>query len=223
MRESRPQPKRALAQGFTLLELLVALFISAVMFSLGYAALNQAATQQSRLQETQQSLADLQRTMRFLSQDFAQLAPRQVRDELGRSVEPALLFDPRQSGVVTLTRGGQSLVFGEPRGRLLRVRYVIEGDVLVRLTTPVLDRTPASPPWRRQELIKNVAALEIRALDATDEWRDSWPSIMPAVAGAGPADVRSPIATLRIRPKAVELRLQLRDRGELRRLIEVTG
>lgn len=206
-----------LTRGFTLLELLVALFVSAVMFALGYAALDQAARQQSRLQENQRSLADVQRAMRFLVQDFSQVVPRPVRDELGRTIEPALWLDPRQAGLVALTRSGQSLAIGEPRGRLLRVRYVIEDAALIRLTTPILDRTPASPAWRRQRILDNVAGLEIRALDSLGEWRDVWPQ-----PGEMDADTRA-ITPLRVRPRAVELRLTLRDRGELRRVIEVTG
>jgi general secretion pathway protein J len=205
--------------GFTLLELLVAVFISAVMVTLGYGALNQAAAQRDRLDAAQQSLTDLQRAVHLLTQDFAQMAPRPVRDELGRSVEPALQLNPRQSIGFSLTRGGQSLTLGSPRSRLIRVRYVLEGDQLLRLSSPVLDRTAASPPWRRQVILQGVEALQIRALGhnrALDQWSDTWP--LAAAGNNGTA-----ISILRARPRAIEFRLRTTRYGEIRRVIEVAG
>lgn len=211
--------RRHASMGFTLLELLVAVFISAVMLTLGYGALNQAASQRDRLDNAQQSLTDLQRAIHLLTQDFAQMAPRPVRDELGRSVEPALQLDPRQSIGFSLTRGGQSLTFGSPRSRLLRVRYVLEGDQLLRLSSPILDRTAASPPWRRQVILQGVEGLQIRALGhnrTLDQWSDTWPLVAAGNSGAG-------VSILRERPRAIELRLRTTRYGEIRRVIEVAG
>ena len=207
------------SQGFTLLELLVAVFISAVMLTLGYGALNQAAAHRDRLDTAQQSLTDLQRAVHLLTQDFAQMAPRPVRDELGRSMEPALQLDPRQSIGVSLTRGGQSLTLGSPRSRLIRVRYVLEGDQLLRLSSPILDRTSASPPWRRQVILQGVEALQIRALGhnrTLDQWSDTWPLAATGNSGTG-------VSILRERPRAVELRLRTARYGEIRRVIELAG
>ena len=211
-----------MSRGFTLLELLVAVFISAVMFSLGYAALNQAVIQQDRLQNSQQSLADIQRAVRFMSQDVMQMMPRPVRDELGRTLEPTLVLDPRQNFLMTLSRGGQSIGLGESRGRLLRVRYLLEGGQLIRLSTPILDRTAASPPWRRRVLLDGVEGLQIRAMDSTGEWLESWPqqSVAPQSSAAQELAV---LERLRSRPRAIELRLLTREFGEIRRVLEVTG
>ena len=46
-------------RGFTLLELLVALFVSAVMFAIGYAGLAQVAANRAQILESQRSLGDL--------------------------------------------------------------------------------------------------------------------------------------------------------------------
>ena len=209
-------------RGFTLLELLVALFVSAVMFSLGYGALNQAASQKEQLQTAQQSLAEVQRAVRFLSQDVMQMMPRPVRDELGRAIEPALLVDPRQNSLMTLSRGGQSISLGDPRGRLLRVRYLVQDGQLIRLSTPILDRTAASPPWRRRVLLEEVDGLEIRALDQSGVWQETWPQSIVLPQDAAAAEIAA-IDRLRSRPRAIEFRLVTRKFGEIRRVIEVTG
>ena len=117
---------------------------------------------------------------------------------------------------------GQSIGLGESRGRLLRVRYLLEGGQLIRLSTPILDRTAASPPWRRRVLLDGVEGLQIRAMDSTGAWLESWPqqSVAPQSSAAQELAV---LERLRSRPRAIELRLLTREFGEIRRVLEVTG
>ena len=92
------------ARGFTLLELLVAVFIAALMAAMGYAAISQVARQRGSVQAEQRSIDALSRAMRVMTLDFAQTAARPVRDALGRGMESAVLADPRISQGVSLTR-----------------------------------------------------------------------------------------------------------------------
>lgn len=91
-------------KGFTLIELVVAIFIGAVMSTLGYGALNQVIEHRRHLQIEQKNLDQLQRAIRLMSLDFNQMTVRSVRDMLGRSYEAALIADSRQNKLVTLTR-----------------------------------------------------------------------------------------------------------------------
>ena len=97
------------SRGFTLLELLVALFVSAVMFAIGYAGLTQVARNRAEVLVAQRSLGDLQRAVRVLTNDLSQIAPRPIRDELGRSVAPAILAEPGTPSPLGFTRGGRPL------------------------------------------------------------------------------------------------------------------
>ena len=66
-----PRPR-----GFTLIELAVAIFITAVLFAIGYGAVNQAVNNREALEERQERLLAVQTTMRVLGQDIGQLALR---------------------------------------------------------------------------------------------------------------------------------------------------
>src|SRR3974390_2798616 len=79
------------ARGFTLVELLVAMFIAAIMFSMGYGAIKQALNTHESLKEQQAHLLELQNAVRVFEQDFVQLAPRPVRQAVGSEpAQPAL-------------------------------------------------------------------------------------------------------------------------------------
>lgn len=87
-------PTTGASRGFTLIELLVALFIAAVMFAMGYGAINQALTTRGSIRRHQESLVQLETTMRVMEQDFVQLAQRPVRSPDGTTYLPCLQGGP---------------------------------------------------------------------------------------------------------------------------------
>lgn len=201
-------------RGFTLVELLVALFITAIVATLGYSAINQAVNHRGIVKEHQDRLIAVQATMRMFVQDFAQLAPRPVREQLGEGYQPALSSDLRSGALVSLTRGGWANPAGVQRSNLQRVRYVFENNKLRREYWTVLDAT-LDPAPRRRELLDRVKAVSFRYMDDGHNWRDQWP---PAVLTTTPTP-----KDLRWRPIAVEVTLELEDWGKLTRIIEVAG
>jgi general secretion pathway protein J len=201
------------SRGFTLLELLVALFVTAVMFAIGYASITQALENRERVQAQQRRLGELQRAMRTLAQDFSQAVPRPVRDVLGTGTEGAFVADPRVSALVTLTRAGYGNMSGAQRPGLQRVEYQFEGDTLLRVTWPVLDRSQSTPAQRRV-LLRGLRGARLRYLDVTGEWLVQWP---PPNASLPPQRLQ------RLRPLAVEVTLDTVDFGPLVRIVEVPG
>jgi len=200
-------------RGFTLIELLVALFITAVMFAIGYGAITEALTNRDNVRAQQQRLNDLQRTMRVLTQDFSQVAPRPVRDVLGSGEDDALRADPRVAMLVSLTRGGVGNLAGAARPAMQRVDYLFENGTLIRQAWPVLDRTQSTVAARRV-IARDLRAVRFRYMDASRQWLDQWPAPnTPRLVGKGS----------RSRPIAVEITLDTTDFGTLTRLVEVPG
>ncbi|MCH7509718.1 MAG: type II secretion system minor pseudopilin GspJ [Proteobacteria bacterium] len=198
-------------RGFTLIEILVALAIFALMAVMlfgGFIAVsNQVDWSRARAARLQQ----IQTAMLYLARDFSQLQPRPVRSELGDFKEAALSADARSIYLATLTRGGWSNPAGIPRSTLQRVAYQLEDRQLVRLDWPVLDRVSGTQP-RRTEILDDVDEVIIRYLDAQLEWHENWPPLGSDDAVAA-----------WLRPLAVEISLDLSDHGRITRLLEIRG
>ena len=202
--------RRATGRGFTLVEILVALAVFAVMSALAYGTLAQTLTSAEVLSTRMDRLQAIQRTVQRIEQDFMQLAPRPVRNELGDGYNPALRTDFQSGFALELTRGGWSNPIALPRGTLQRAAYRLEEDRLVRYYWNVLDRT-LSNDMVGVTLLDDVDSVVFRFMLESGEWTDQWPP--PQRAG--------PLG-LRIRPRAVQLVLTLVDEGEITRLIEVS-
>ena len=202
------------SRGFTLIELLVAVFISAVIFAIGYGALQQALGNRGAVQENQDRLHALVNTMRIVSQDFGQLAPRATRSLVGDGADPTLLADGRTDALVTFTRMGWANPAGIQRPALQRVRYALDHGTLYREHWRVLDPVLGAQPVRRK-LIDHVKGVRFRFMENGRSWTEQWPGLVTG------GDMRQPL--LRRRPIAVEVTLELEDFGTVTRLIEVPG
>jgi general secretion pathway protein J len=205
-------------RGFTLLELMVALFIAAVMFAMGYGAISQALTSRNSLKEQQAHLLELQTAMRVLEQDFVQLAARPVRQAIGdEPAQPALQGAvPGTQPIVALTRAGWANPAGLQRPGLQRVAYFLENGTLRREHWNVLDPTLASTTAKR-DLLGHVKSVTFRYLGINRQWLEQWPP-----ATSCPTCAYSEQA-LRERPLAVEITLDTENWGKIVRVIEIAG
>lgn len=200
---------RGVQKAFTLIEVLVALAIFGILSAFAYGALSQTILSAEILGERMDRLQAIQKSVRYLSQDFLQLAPRPVRQELGDSLDPALQSDFRSEFALELTHGGWSNPVALPRGTLQRSAYRLEDDELVRYYWTVLDRTLSNEAIGAT-ILDGVESLLFRYLLDSGDWIEQWP----------PPTLPGPLG-LRQRPRAVEIVLTLQDEGEIRRIIEI--
>jgi general secretion pathway protein J len=108
-----------------------------------------------------------------------------------------------------ITRAGWSNTAGQQRGTLQRVSYALVDGVLKRSYTVNLDIVQATQPVV-QDLLKDVKGIQFRYLDVNQNWQNQWPMSLSA------GDLQS-------RPVAVEVVIEFKDWGRIRRLIEVAG
>jgi general secretion pathway protein J len=209
-RSAHPAAVRAVA-GFTLIEVLVALLILGVMSALGYNTYRAARISAERAQESMKRTREIEFGLRVLVADFAEAAPRPVRDALGTTRLPAMRAGGTGPTLVDLTRDGWSNTAGMQRSTLERVSYQLTGDKLQRSYLTVLDAA-SNPTPTVQDLLTGVKSITINYLDANASWGTLWP----------PATVTMPSSQW-VRPVAVEILIEFKDWGKIRRLVEIAG
>ena len=118
-------------RGFTIIEVMIAIFVAAIMFSIGYSAINQALRDRDSINVSQARIYEIQRGVRVVAQDFAQIIARAARDTSGTGqLMPAVMANGSDNIILTFTRAGWSNPAGLPRPAEQRVRYRFaeEGD-----------------------------------------------------------------------------------------------
>jgi general secretion pathway protein J len=200
------------ARGFTLVEVLVAIFIFAIVSAIAMGGYNELVKQSDIVDRGAARTRAIQSTMQRMNLDFTALEPRPVRQPLGDGLVPALRADEKSTEeLVEFTHSGWSNPAGVPRSTLQRVAYRIEDKKLIREYWLALDRTMSSEP-ESAVMLEDVKSVKFRFMDANRTWHDQWPPL-----GYSPADAPW------VRPIAVEFTLDLEDWGELKRLVEVSG
>ena len=208
--------------GFTLLEVLVAISIFAIIGLASQRVLTQVMASQSLTHKHGEALAQLQRGMSLLERDLQQLIDRPVRAAYGDRM-PALVADDSDYSV-ELTRIGWHNPLGHKRSQLQRLAYSVgpppedsgydaEQNYVLRHYWQVLDRAQDSEP-RVQPLIAGVDELHFRFLDMAGDWHRSWPPQQNEVVITPQSAAVSPPL-----PVAIEVEMLSRQYGAIRRLI----
>ncbi|WP_240725117.1 type II secretion system minor pseudopilin GspJ [Mangrovimicrobium sediminis] len=205
-------------RGFTLIEVLIAMAITAVVAAIAYRIFATVLVGAERTEASMERVYEVNRAWMFISRDLEQFVGRPVRDEFGED-EPAMIGGPAARFTLAFTRSGWFDPMGNPRPELQRVNYRVEDGALWRDSFPVLDRGGNTEPYETR-LLEEVDDLQVLFLPPTTavrtvgssseldtrQWQDSWV-----------ADTSQPGSLLEP-PLAVEVRLLLRDWGEMRRI-----
>jgi len=196
-------------KGFTLLELLVAMSIFAIISVMTFQGLRTMLDNRDIVDRESDHLASLQRAMMMMGRDFEQIVGRSIRDEFGIA-HPALYSNASGKSVVEFSRGGFRNPAALARSSIQRVSYSSVDHILKRETWSVLDRAVAVKP-ARWNVLTGVNDVKLRFLDGERVWQTSWPP--EEMAG-------SDLQTL---PVAIEVVLELEDWGTIKRLFLLAG
>lgn len=205
------------ARGFTLLELLVAISIFAIVSAMAYGALTQMLRSRDQVETERNFWRALAVTFWRINDDLGQARLRDVRDVDGARV-PSFRgqpVDPRATALPSLefTRGGVDAFDVGARSDLQRVAYRVVDGKLERLTWPVLDRAPDTKPVA-SALIGDIKDVEFVFYADAKQRFPVWP--VPTQGG-----VTTPAQdTL---PRAVEITITFAHRGSFSRLFLVGG
>jgi general secretion pathway protein J len=212
----------SLSKGFTLVEVLIAMAITALVAVVAYTGLSAAISGAESLRSASVRAHDIHQTLGLLSSDLRQTVNRSVIDEFGQ-VAPALSGGELARDMLSLTRAGWHNSTAAPRSGLQRVHWWLEDDQLWRGYYPVLDLT-AGTELIETLILDEVTRFEVRFLPALGmiesdrddvidrrNWQENWI-----------ADLSRPGLTP-TPPAAVEVVLDISGLGEVRRLYVLPG
>lgn len=155
--------------GFTLVEMLVALSIFAVIAAMGVGLMRSSIDTQDAVQERLKVMGGINRLRAVMANDLAQAVQRPTRGAAGEAV-PAFVGSPNGFAFV---HGGAGSLDGSPRPNVERVAYALVGGEWRRATQQMLDGTALGEGDR---LIGEVAAVSVRYRDEAGNWTESWTS-----------------------------------------------
>lgn len=155
-------------KGFTLIEVMVAVAIFAVIASIIFPAMIQFLSVRERLEEKHDHMVGMQKTFLFLAKDMRFASNRLGKDEYGELGKATLSVDDGSLIEFTaqypdLNLGGLSV----PR----RVRWQLEDGVLQRIQYPVMD-PDSDTRSLRQNLMTEVDKVEVQ-LSFVEDGRDN--------------------------------------------------
>jgi general secretion pathway protein J len=155
-------------QGFTLVEMMIALLIFGIVSAAGVALLTSAVRAQAAAGRKLDDLSALQQLDAILTADLAQAVPRPTRDEAG-TLRPAFEGGTGEP-LLRLVRTGWENPDNAARPGLQKVEYRLTDGVLDRVAYPMLDGAAPLPSAR---LIDRVAGVKLRYRVA-GAWSDVW-------------------------------------------------
>jgi len=166
------QGKRTL--GFTLIEVMVAVAIFAILSSALFPFLKKTLEVNSRVDALQTKMTDLQRLFIYMDNDFRFVTAHKVRDALdGLSSAPSFALDTNDGELIKFATMHADISTGESRPSL--VAWQLTDDKLQRKTwrsiSPYIDEEPTI-----YTMAKGVDDVVIEVTDETDSltWTNSW-------------------------------------------------
>jgi general secretion pathway protein J len=207
------KPQKLYGNGFTLIEMLVALAIGAVIALLSYQALDGAIKIESRVSKLTQQMNSVQRVWQFFADDIQHAVPRPWKDSFGNTqpVMLGLLGDRLSQGsglavgddsyLLRFVRSGENNFLNIPRSNLQAMGYRITADE-VNEDLAGDDVEPTVSLWRdywrpvdvvddptvkSRLLIDNINSIRFRYLSSDSQTAEdeAWITGWPASKGKG--------------------------------------
>lgn len=204
--------------GFTLLELMIAILLFAMISTAAYKLFDSVSRAQLVTDGILDRLDEIQRVQVILEKDLLQIVARPIRDEFGDR-QPAVQSPTKDGHILQFTRTGWRNPLGEIRSNLQRVAYELDEGKLIRYYWPMLDRAP-DPVVVTQVVLEDVQRVKVRFLDEKKRWHNSWPpanqkqNVPQPIPGPGGTAPKQP-AEQQVMPHAIEMTVQHLDFGNI--------
>lgn len=187
-------------KAFTLIELLIAMTVFAIVAVIGSVGLHTLLKTRLRLEESNRQLQKIISVEFLMRHDFTQMIDRRISDVSGSKL-PALIVTSATD--IEFTRGGAM----DSLSHLQRVAYQFKNHQLYRLSWPVLDRVPETIVSKKI-LLNQIKSFSLQYVDQKNHLLEAWSNR----TGSGENF-----------PKAVIVSIQFEDNEKLKWVFIVRG
>ena len=187
-------------RGFTLIEMVIAVAIFAVMMVIAFPGLTHIAKVGEQVGQSNRRLSELQFALTYLNRDWMQVSSRKILDQYGDEKAHIVIAD----NSISFTHSGWSNLLQHKRSELQRVQYLMKENQLVRQYWLSLDRVSAAEPISTV-LIDDVESFAIHLIDSSEQAIERWP--------LEEQRVNSPIA--------LRVEIDIKQFGQVHRIMEI--
>lgn len=202
------------SRGFTLFEILIAVFIFAILGTLAGLTLHSVIKTHSRLSDVDKALMEVQVGEVLLRRDLSQIIDRPITQANGMTQQAVMSY--QGGGVVFTTFGRRDPNFIGKTSYLVRIAYVQQGNALVREIWPTLDPTADTSTPQAKVVLTGVQSFQVQYVDQSNRLVDYWPEQNQAADANGQNKQQD-------LPKAIMVTINLKRWGQLQRMIELAG
>jgi general secretion pathway protein J len=150
----------ACPSGFTLLEIMISLFILVIVGVVINTGLGLVVNNSEHIAVNITTLRELQLGMTIMEHDIQQIFNRPILDETGHEAPAFVVSD----GYVEFTHGGYiNWMARKQRSTLQRVAYILDENELTRMTWDALDRVSVTKV-DSQILLRNVKSFQVHVI-----------------------------------------------------------
>jgi general secretion pathway protein J len=193
------------SRGFTLIEVLVALAIFAIMSGIAYRGLGSVLDARARIVEDNRNWREVSLVFAMIERDVSAAVDRRARSR------DDLALPSFDGNAPEFSRDVAAMEFsrmGDDGATARRVAYRLNGNTLELLAYPSIDAAPRDEP-AGFPLLQDVQSVATRFLDTAGIWQTRW----PVLDNTGPGAPKKPPL-----PRAVALSVTLTSGEEISRV-----
>lgn len=194
------------SKGFTLIEVLLSIFIMALIAQATTSLMSTVSNSNETISEKSVRINELQKAFSILEKDMTQMVPRQTRFS-GTPSKSVLIsgegmYSSEGTGISFVRGGALNPGFILPRGEVIRVWYRLKEGKLERAVYPYPDTIVGFEP-KYEELLTDVTSFKVRYYKYGN-WVESWPDRINL-------------------PLGVKVEVELKDYGKLNRVFPIAA
>ncbi|MDF1796910.1 MAG: type II secretion system minor pseudopilin GspJ [Coxiellaceae bacterium] len=200
-------------KAFTLFEILIAVFIFAILGTLAGLTLHSTIKTHQRLSHIDDELMNIQISLLLWQRNVENIVDRPITAANGATYPAVSTTD---GGVAFTTFGRLNPGFTDKASFLTRVGFVFKAGKLVFENWSVLDFTANSATPATKVLLNDVQSMQIQFVDQHNRVVSFWPQPQQAAAN----NKKQKQSDL---PKAIVLTMNLKKWGRVQRMVNLAG